>query len=547
MNGARSGGDDRLTRICGVSGLAFLVLIALFLLSERAALPRELLEVFLVIGTLAIYASVGLLSRTGSLSEYLLAGRHIPAPFAGVTAGSEWLGPAIILSATGSLLLANHDGHALVLALTGGYVLAALLVAPFVRNTGASSLPEFLGLRFGGAARFVALLVLIACTLPLAVALVQAAMLLIARELGLDTNAALSVVIAMVAVCALPGGMRGVTATQVTQYVVLLTGGVTLFLIVEAQRFDIPAGSTYDPVVQALLAIARGMGLSPSLSPRSIPFSLSETVNNAELVLCLMAGTASLPHILLRPATTATTGQARMSLAWTLLFVLALALALPTFFALAADDAARDRGSLHGLVFIIGLTAMLAAATGAILTLANSLAHDLHGIVAPKAAPVTRLIVMRVMLVIVIAAIAYAAAILPPEPLNLTEWAFSLAAAGYFPALVLGIWWRRTTAAAAVCGMLAGLAVTLFYLVVTRYFPQVGVSQFGMSPLLDAASGQPLTSEVGWLDVSNLACGVFGLPVGFITVIAFSLMTRPSPQGQAALAAVRTPANAQRP
>jgi cation/acetate symporter len=291
-----------------------------------------------------------------------------------------------------------------------------------------------------------------------------------------------------------------------------------------------------------------------------------EAVHDLGLVLCLMAGTASLPHILLRPAATPRTDQARKAAAWTLLFIALLVLTLPTFFTLAADEAGRDRsGVLQGLVLVIGLTAMLAAASSVTLTLANSLGHDLFALGAGLA---TRL-VLRVLLIAVIALAAYGAMSLPPEPLDMAAWSFSLAAAGYFPALVLGIWWPRTTAMAAVCGMTAGFGLALFYIVTSRYFPQAGVAHFGMSSLLDPANGQllvnvaqaladprwladvpasadnPLASKVGWLNVGNLACGIFGMPVGFLTIIALSLIGKRSPlERQAAVDALRTPAHA---
>ena len=572
--GGAGGGDNRLSQICGISGLSFLVVIVLFVLIEHAALPGELVATFLVLSALAIAAIAALVSHAASPPEYLVAGRSVPAVFAGIAAAAEWTGPAIILSATGSLLLASHDGHALVLSLTAGYVLAAVLFAPFLRNAGAATLPDFIAMRFGGTARFLAVIILIACTLPLAVALVQAAMLVIVRGLGLDASTALYVVLAMLAVCAIPGGMRGVTAAQVAQFVVLLIGALALFVIVEAQRFDAPEGSSYDPLLQALTAIARGMGLSPSVSPRSIPFNAPDALNNLELVLCLMLGTACLPHILIRPATTPSTDQARSTAGWSLLFILLLVLTLPTFFALLTDDAGRERGGVsHGVFVALGLTAMLAAASGVMLALANALGHDVcHRAFVPKAGPTTRLILARVMLAAAIALVAYGAASLPPEPLNMTAWAFSLAAAGYFPVLLMGIWWRRTTTAAAVCGMAAGFGLSLFYIVVSRYFPQAGVTHFGMSSLLDAATraplvnvaqvladpawlgdvpasiGNPLASKVGWFNVSNLASGIFGVPAGLLVTFALSLIGNgPSPERQASFDTLRTPANAQVP
>jgi cation/acetate symporter len=565
------GADDaRLKSIVGVCGVGFLVVTLLLLLIQRTALPGELIGACLVLAVLAIYAIVGVISWTARLAEYFCAGERIPAVFAGIAAGAEWLGPAMILGATGSLFLASHDGHALVLALAAGYVLAAVLIAPFLGNLRATTLPDFVGKRFGSTARVVAIIVLIACASLLAVALIQAAAATMARGLGLDTGLTLYLVVGMIALCTIPGGMRGVTATQVAQYVVLVIGAFALFVMIEAERFDVPAGENYDALVLALRAIARGTGLAPSLSPRSIPFTMTNATGNLEFVLCLMAGTAAMPHILMRSATTAGAAQSRTSIAWSLLFIAVLVFTLPTFFALTADEAERDRGVLHGLIVVISLSAMLAAASNVMLTLANSLGHDLcHKALAPGASPAIQILLARVTLAVALLLVAYGAASLPPEPLSMAAWSFSLAAAGFFPVLVLGIWWQRTTTVAAVCGMAAGFAVTLFYLVVTRYFPQAGVTQFGMMALLDPANGRPLVdaaqafadprwladvpastanplaSKVGWLNIGNLACGILGMPIGFLIIIVLSLIGKqPSPKRQAAIAALRVPTNA---
>jgi Na+(H+)/acetate symporter ActP len=571
-SGARTGGGDRLSHICGIGGLGILVAIVLFVLAERAGLPRELVAAFLALSALAIGACAAAASRAADLPDYLVAGRCVPALFAGAAAGAEWAGIAIVLSVAGSLFLAGHDGHMAVLALTAGYALMAVLFAPFLRNVSTATLPEFIGIRFGGFARAVAVTVLIACTLPISIALIQTAMLAIVRGFGLDAPTALYVVATMLAVCVLPGGMRGVIAAQVAQFAVLLIGAVALFVMVEAQRFDAPAGASYDPLVQAFAALARGMGLSTSASPRSIPFNARDALGSLELVLCLMLGTACLPHLLVRSAATRSTREARLTPAWSLVFVAVLVLTLPTFFALLSDDTTRDKsGVLHGLVTALELTALLAAASSVMLALANALGHDVWDkLVSAKAR--ARLILARIGFAAAIALAAYGAAILPPEPRAMTAWGFSLAAAGFFPALALGIWWQRTTAPAAAVGMAAGAGLALFYIVVSRYFPQVGVTQFGMSSLLDSAGrapianvaqvladprwladvpagiGNPLASNVGWFNVSNLAAGIFGVPMGFLVAIVLSLPgKRPSPDRQAVLNTVRAPADARVP
>jgi cation/acetate symporter len=164
-----------------------------------------------------------------------------------------------------------------------------------------------------------------------------------------------------------------------------------------------------------------------------------------------------------------------------------------------------------------------------------------------------RLLISRVLLLVVAAFAAATAATRPADIVAMVAWAFSLAAAGIFPALVLGVWWKRANYAGCVAGMIVGFLLCLFYLVVTRYFPGYGVAYFGMSSLLNPVSGKPiiadmakamadpkamdafvllshpLASKVGWMDVNNISSALFSLPIGFITIIVVSLMTaRPS-------------------
>ena len=144
-------------------------------------------------------------------------------------------------------------------------------------------------------------------------------------------------------------------------------------------------------------------------------------------------------------------------------------------------------------------------------------------------------------------------------------WAFSLAMAGNFPALVMGIWWKRATSAGAVCGIIAGFGLCLFYLVTTRYFPGAGVAYFGMTSLFNPVTGapmvdiakamalpnamehwptlaHPLANKVGWFDLNNINCGLLGMPLGFLVICVVSLMTKaPSAEMQAFVDEIRKP------
>jgi cation/acetate symporter len=221
---------------------------------------------------------------------------------------------------------------------------------------------------------------------------------------------------------------------------------------------------------------------------------------------------------------------------------------------------------ISGLVAAGGLAAALSTADGLLLAIANALSHDIYyKMLDPNAPTVRRLTVARGLLVVVAVAAAYTASTRPADILAMVGWAFSLAMAGNFPALVMGIWWKRTTTAGAVAGMLAGFGLCIFYLVVTRYFPGFGVKYAFMSTLYTPAGApmvadmakamaapnamdgwvtlaHPLANKVGWFNLNNIACGLLGTPVGFLVIYVVSLLGKePSAQMQAYVDEIRKP------
>ena len=222
---------------------------------------------------------------------------------------------------------------------------------------------------------------------------------------------------------------------------------------------------------------------------------------------------------------------------------------------------------ISGLVAAGGLAAALSTADGLLLAIANALSHDIYyKMIDPNAPTIRRLTVARVLLFFVALIAAALAASRPADILAMVGWAFSLAMAGNFPALVLGIWWKRCTTMGAICGMIAGFGLCLFYLLVSRYFPQAGVNYFGMSSLLNpvtgaplvntaqlladpkwiadvpASSANPMINRVGWFNLNNINCGLLGMPLGFLVMIVVSLMGKePSKEMQAYIDEIRKP------
>jgi cation/acetate symporter len=300
----------------------------------------------------------------------------------------------------------------------------------------------------------------------------------------------------------------------------------------------------------------------PSFNPRQ--FQLADWINPAALLFCLLIGAASQPHMLVRSLTTPGVRATRESGAWSLLFFLLLSIVMTIYAALSNPDAGTQVFDLGAsIAAVLTVAAMLATAKNLSLTIANALAHDiLHKLLVPKATPGARLLMARLLLIVTAAFTEVAVVTQPAEVVPMTAWAFSIAAAGLFPALVLAVWWTRATAAGTITGMIAGAGVCLLYIVVTRYYPQIGVHYFAMSPLRNVADGQgsdiaqaladprwladmpasadnPLASHVGWFNIRNLGAGVFGLAAGLLTMIAVSLIGKAPPTP--AIDALRSP------
>ncbi|HEY9066484.1 MAG TPA: VC_2705 family sodium/solute symporter, partial [Burkholderiaceae bacterium] len=294
--------------------------------------------------------------------------------------------------------------------------------------------------------------------------------------------------------------------------------------------------------------------------------------NFIALVFCLMVGTAALPHILVRSYTTPTVREARESVAWTLFFICILYLTAPVLavlvkyevfnelvgmpfdrlpgwiaawskvdpalvsvtdinrdgilqlgeIRLAGDMVVLATPEIAGLPYVIsgmvaagGLAAALSTADGLLLTISTALSHDLyHKMIAPHGAATRRVTISKVLLLVAALAAAALATQRPADILFLVTAAFSIAAAAFFPALVLGIFWRRANGWGAIAGMLAGLGVTLYYLLRNE-------------PWLRAAFGVTMPPEP-WFGIAPIAAGVFGVPLGFGVCVVVSLLT-PAP------------------
>ncbi len=213
----------RIGRYYAWYSLGFVALVLALALAERAGLsPRWIGQIFLF-ASIALYASIGVLSRTSDVSEYYVAGRRVPAVFNGMATAADWMSAASFIGLAGTLYYAGFEGLAFVSGWTGGYVLVALLLAPYLRKFGQFTIPDFLGARYEGhVARMVGVFASILASFVYVVAQIYGVGLITSRFIGIEFEIGVFVGLAGILVCSFLGGMRAVTWTQVAQYLILI-------------------------------------------------------------------------------------------------------------------------------------------------------------------------------------------------------------------------------------------------------------------------------------------------------------------------------------
>ncbi|MEM1046577.1 MAG: sodium:solute symporter family protein [Pseudomonadota bacterium] len=603
QRGRRSDFIDNLGKIYLMYTGGFVAFIVLLGILEAVGVRDDILGFLFVGFTLVIYAAIGILSRTMRVSDYYVAGLQVPAFYNGMATAADWMSSASFLAMAGTLYVLGYDGLAFLIGWTGGYVLVAVLIAPYLRKFGAYSVPDFLAARYGGNfVRLLGIVVLLAASYLYAVAQIRGTGLIAERFLHIPYTYAVFVGMAGILFCSILGGMRAVTWTQVAQYIVLIIAYLTPVVIMSNSVTGVPVPQImYGEALQQIAALERemlasGLADAETLTPHLTPYTTTDPINFFALVLCLMVGTASLPHVLMRYFTTPSVRAARKSAGWSLLFIFILFFTAPAYAAFVkleiyqsiigqsfgnlpdwiyvwggnekvkiCDAAARSLEAvtaacqaagtdvvrladfwiaedvvviatpeIAGLPFVItglvgagALAAALSTADGLLLAMSNALSHDVYyKMVDPNAPTGRRLVAARFILLGIAVAAAFTAVLAPPDILHLVAWAFSLAAAGNFPALLLGIWWDRCTSQGAIAGMIAGFGTTLGYLIYT------GPAPFGFA-------NEPI------FGIATISAGIFGLPIGFAVTIAVSLMTpAPSEEMRQMIRAIRRPGGA---
>ena len=595
---------DNLPKIYGLYTGGFIIFIGLMAILEQMGLGADTIGILFVAFTVVIYATIGWLSRTMQVDAYYVAGRQVPPVFNGMATAADWMSGASFVAMAGGIYMGGHAYLAFVVGWTGGYVLVAALMAPYLRKFGCYTVADFIGTRYGGnVARFCAVLVLVIASFTYVTAQINATGTIASRALHIPFEVGVWFGLLGILLCSMLGGMRAVTWTQVAQYIVLIIAYlVPVIWMSNKQGFGIVPQLVYGEAVMrlgdleikhqvgVLIPTAEAIAAAAGLKALTVPHAAAGTTaidswRFITLTLCMMAGTASLPHILMRYFTTPSVRAARQSVAWSLLFIFLLyftAPALATFtklqvldpnlatgiigksiaevnaldwirnwsevgflkvidsngdgilqineFFMRGDIVVLATPEIAGLPYVIsglvaagGMAAAMSTADGLLLAIANALSHDLYyKIIDPKAETKTRLVVARVLLIVIGAAGAAVASLKLTSILGAVAWAFDFACSGLFFPLVLGVWWKRANRQGAIAGMLGGLIAGTWYLYMVRWG--------GMEP---------------WIGIDHLRFGIIGMPVSLVAMVVVSLMTaEPDKETQDMVDATRIPKGA---
>ena len=589
---------DNLPKVYGIYTGGFLAFIILMAIAEQAGMSAKMIGIFFVAFTVFIYALIGYLSRTLQVDAYYVAGRQVPTVFNGMATAADWMSGASFVAMAGGIYFKGYGYMALLVGWTGGYVLVASLLAPYLRKFGCYTVPDFIGTRYGGnMARLSAVIVLTVASFTYVTAQINATGTIASVALDIPFNIAVYVGLASILMCSMLGGMRAVTWTQVAQYIVLI-----IAYLIPVFWISNKIGAGFFPHFMLADEVARiaelesqfGLGTvkNSAADLATVPKGLAgitkahSDVNTTpwkfiSLAVCMMAGTASLPHVMMRYFTTPSVKAARRSVGWSLFFIFLLYSSAPMLATLSklslmdpnlptgiigksiADVQAIDwyqnwnqanlmfvsdfngNGTLElneffmggkavvlatpevaGLPYVIsglvaagGMAAAMSTADGLVLAISNALSHDIYyKMINPKAETAKRLIVARVLLVIIGFAGATIAALEIQGILGSVIWAFDFAMSGLFFPLVLGVWWKRANAPGAVAGMLLGLISGTAYLVWVR------------------------NGGAGFWGVTQLTFGIVGSLVSLVSMIVVSLLTQaPDSATQKMVDEVRVP------
>ena len=532
---------------------------------------------YLFVGiSFAGYLYIGYYNRVKDTKGFYVAGQGVPAIANGAATAADWMSAASFISMAGLISFLGYDGAIYLMGWTGGYVLLALLLAPYLRKYGKYTVPDFVGDRYySEVARFVAALCAIFVSLTYVAGQMRGVGIVFSRFLGLSIAGGVVVGMIIVAFFAVLGGMKGITWTQVAQYSVLIIAFLIPSVAIAISLTGIPIPQlaiTFSDIVPKLNQIQLDLGLNSYVN------SNRSMIDVLAITLALMCGTAGLPHVIVRFYTVPSVRAARYSAGWALLFIALLYTTAPALAAfakfnlintlhntnieearnlswvtsweatgllglddkngdgvlqLAAGDAneiAIDRdiivlstpevaglaGPVVALVAAGGLAAALSTASGLLLVISSSLAHDIYyRRINPDATESQRLMLGRAMIIVGILVAGYFGINPPGFVAEVVAFAFGLAAASFFPIIILGIFDKRTNSTGAIAGMSVGIIFTAVMILMMRSVQLLGTAE----PILPSFMG-----------ITAQGIGTVGMILNFAIAYFVSRSTEAPPQ-----------------
>ena len=544
--------------------------------------------VFVVL-TFGIYIYIAYASRVSTTSGFYVAGGGIPAPANGAAIAADWMSAASFISMAGIVAFAmnGYGGSVYLMGWTGGYVLLALLLAPYLRKFGKYTIPDFVGDRYSESARMVAVIAAIVVSFVYVAGQMAGVGVVFQRFLGVSTQWGVVIGMVIVFFYAVLGGMKGITWTQVAQYTVLIIAYLIPVVAISTKLTDMPIPQIgFGEILSELDSIQTELGFAAYTEA----FSTTSMTNMVLITASLMFGTAGLPHVIVRFYTAKSVRAARFSALWALFFISLLYTTAPAIGAfskfnfiqeingatigetpgwfntwadvglingpagagtpiedlngnglidynggatnelfvnndiivLAAPEIAGLPAPIVGLVAAGALAAALSTASGLLLVISSAVANDVYyKKINPAATEARQLLVGRIAMGGAILVAGYLGINPPGFVAQVVALAFGLACASFFPILVLGIFWKKTTAAGATAGLAAGLGVTMAYMLWT-------IDIYGNS--------------AGIFDIPETGFGTIGMLINFaVTMIVSTFTKKPSLAMQELVEEIRYP------
>jgi len=551
---------------------------------------------YILVGvTFALYIGIAIWSRAGSTKDFYVAGGGVSPLANGLATAADWMSAASFISMAGLISFMGYDGSVFLMGWTGGYVLLALLLAPYLRKFGKFTVPDFIGDRYySNTARTVAVICALFVSFTYVAGQMRGVGVVFSRFLEVDINTGVYIGMAIVFFYAVLGGMKGITYTQVAQYCVLIFAFMVpaIFISIQMTGNPIPQlgfGGSYDgmPILDKLDGLHRELGFAEYTN------GSKSTIDVFFITAALMVGTAGLPHVIVRFFTTPKVSGARKSAGYALLFIAILYTTAPAVAVFArvnlietvsnqprtelpawvdnweetgllswedkngdglvqyvADAEANEfnvdrdimvlanpeiAGLPNWVVALVGaggLAAALSTAAGLLLVISTSVSHDLlKKQIAPNISDKQELMWARIAAIIAVVVAGYFGINPPGFVASVVALSFGLAAASFFPAILLGIFTKKMNKEGAISGMVSGLLITMYY-----------IARFKLHWIGDDATS---TSSDWWWGISPEGFGTVGMMVNFIVAFTVSRFTPETPQDvQELVETIRIPSGA---